>query len=569
MRGGIDSIFLDDDPGDVLPLFPSQVLPEVLFALTTSDRHLALREKIVATAYSSGTTLYSCATTQGLREAQKRGLQVVSRIDLADFHSAVQHVFGPGLIDRATYRLAKLRPALSARSRLWPEQLLVAVVLALACVLAGLLSDKGYVYLTIGVLTGVLFAMVVALRIFALTPLARERLAIAPGLPQDQLPIYSVLVPLFRETAVLHQLLGALMALNYPVAKLDIKLILEESDDDMRRAVAALPLPDHFDVIVVPSGNPQTKPRALSYALQFTRGSLVTIYDSEDIPDRNQLKDAASIFGQRDEKLACLQAVLSFYNANENWLTRQFTAEYAVLFNLLLPQLSACGLPLPLGGTSNHFRVKALVDAGGWDPFNVTEDADLGYRLARLGYTTDCFSSHTYEEANIRLGNWMKQRRRWLKGFLHTWLVHMRHPVALLRELGPSGFWVMQCMSIGVFASALLHPFLLIHAIWFFASGEARAQMQFPLHSLAIGLNGAILFLGYGAAILCARAGLHKLGHRHWYATLLTLPFYWLLMTPAAWLALWDFLVRPHHWHKTEHGLSTMLRLRSTRASSP
>ena len=544
-------------------------MPDALQCLAPADRQLVLRHKIVAIAFLPGMTLYACATVEAEREARRRGLRVVSRIALVDYHRAVRLVMGPSLLREAVYHLAATRPALSARVRLWPEQLLAVLLLVLVAMLAGLMSEAGYVYLTLSLLGGMFFAMTVAVRIFALAPGAAVQKRPPPAILQDTLPVYSVLVPLFRETAVLHQLLGGLMALNYPAAKLDIKLILEETDVTMQRAVAALPLPEHFDVIIVPAGKPQTKPKALNYALKFARGSLLTIFDSEDIPERNQLKVAAAIFASRNEDLACLQAVLTFYNANENWLTRQFTAEYAALFNLMLPQLAASGLPLPLGGTSNHFRVKALVEAGGWDPFNVTEDADLGYRLARLGYTTDCFTSRTYEEANIHLGNWMKQRRRWLKGFLHTWLVHMRSPLSLMRELGASGFWIMQCLSIGVFASALLHPFLLVHALWFFLSGEARAQLPMPLHGLAIGLNGAILILGYAAAILCAKSGLRKLGYRHWFGTLLSMPFYWMLMTPAAWLALWDFLVRPHHWHKTEHGLSAVLRRRSTRASSP
>ncbi len=156
----------------------------------------------------------------------------------------------------------------------------------------------------------------------------------------------------------------------------------------MRRALRKHDLPPHFEVIVVPQGSPQTKPRALNYALQFCRGSLLTIYDAEDIPEPNQLREVARKFSGAGEKLACLQAQLSFYNPNENWLTRQFTAEYATLFGLILPALAAHNLPLPLGGTSNHFRTRNLRQIGGWDPYNVTEDADLGLRLARLGYRT-------------------------------------------------------------------------------------------------------------------------------------------------------------------------------------
>jgi glycosyltransferase XagB len=558
--GGIEAWSLDDDLADVLPLFPGHLLANALRRLSANDRILALRHKIVAVSVRRGVMHYACVTRQAEWEARWRGLRVVARIDAADYRHAVHHVLGPTLLRQAVFQLDATMPAFSARLRLWPEQVAAVLLIAAAATLAALMSDPGYVALAASLLAGLFFAMTVAIRIFAITPMALHDRVATPAISQKDLPVYTILVPLFRETAVLEQLLGAMMALNYPAAKLDIKLILEEEDITMQRAVARLPLPPHFEVVVVPAGKPQTKPRALNYGLQFARGALLTIYDSEDIPDRNQLRDAATLFAAAGKDLACLQATLTYFNASENWLTRQFTAEYAALFNLMLPQLAACGLPLPLGGTSNHFRVSALLAAGGWDPFNVTEDADLGYRLARLGYTTDCFPSRTYEEANTQLGNWMRQRRRWLKGFLHTWLVHMRQPISLLQRLGASGFLVMQCMSIGVFASALLHPFLLMHALWFFASGEASAQLMMPLHGLAIGLNGAILILGYGSAILCARAGLRKLGIRHWLGTLLSMPIYWMLMTPAAWLALWDFIVRPHHWHKTEHGLSAMLR---------
>jgi glycosyltransferase XagB len=185
-------------------------------------------------------------------------------------------------------------------------------------------------------------------------------------------------------------------------------------------------------VIVVPCGLPQTKPRALNYALCFARGSLLTIYDAEDIPDPRQLRRAAAAFAVLPQDTACLQAELVFDNANENWLTRQFTIEYAMLFGMILPALAAHRLPLPLGGTSNHFRIDALRRAGAWDAYNVTEDADLGIRLARLGFDTDTITSCTYEEANVSLRNWMRQRTRWMKGFLATWLVHMREPLAAL-----------------------------------------------------------------------------------------------------------------------------------------
>lgn len=281
----------------------------------------------------------------------------------------------------------------------------------------------------------------------------------------------------------------------------------------MRHAVAALPLEPHFEIITVPAGRPQTKPRALNYALAFARGELLTIYDSEDIPEPGQLIHAASIFARRGHRLACLQAVLTFYNPDENWLTRQFTAEYAALFNVILPWLAAAGLPLPLGGTSNHFRTEALLAVGAWDPYNVTEDADLGYRFTRMGYDTDAFGSKTYEEANTRFWNWLRQRQRWLKGFLHTWLVLMRTPRLLWRQVGTIRFLVIQCMSLGVFATALLYPFLFIHAFWLFASSNMLERLKEPVHAAMIAFYACSFLAGYGASMACASRGLKRLGY--------------------------------------------------------
>ena len=230
-----------------------------------------------------------------------------------------------------------------------------------------------------------------------------------------------------------------------------------------------------------------------------------------------------------------------------------------------LPGLSGNALPLPLGGTSNHFRVRALEAVHGWDPYNVTEDADLGYRLATAGYRTGVLDSTTYEEASTEYSNWMKQRRRWLKGFLHTWLVHMRAPVKLWRSLGWDGFWSFQAMTLGVFLSALLHPFMLAHTIWFFVSGAALEQSQEMFHALAVGISIAILLAGYGTGIASAAVGLRRTGIIGFTGTLASIPLYWFLMCPAAFAALWDFVVRPHHWHKTRHGLSAFQKpLRKT-----
>jgi cellulose synthase/poly-beta-1,6-N-acetylglucosamine synthase-like glycosyltransferase len=319
-------------------------------------------------------------------------------------------------------------------------------------------------------------------------------------------------------------------------------------------------LPEHFDILIVPAGQPQTKPRALNYGMAFARGTLITIYDAEDIPHARQLRLAAERFANEDPSLACLQAALVYYNPTENWLTRQFAAEYGALFKVMLPALAAHELPILLGGTSNHFRMECLRTVGGWDPFNVTEDADLGLRLVRAGLRCSVLPSSTAEEANTHLGNWLKQRRRWLKGFLQTWLVHMRHPLNLHRDIGLQGFWTLQCLTLGVFASALLHPLLLVYSLIRFLPEHLIVTTSTTAGQLLSGLSLAVLVGGYGVSMGLAAVGLASVGMASRLPTVLTVPLYWMLQSVAAWAALWDFAIRPFHWHKTRHGLSRRFR---------
>ena len=218
-------------------------------------------------------------------------------------------------------------------------------------------------------------------------------------------------------------------------------------------------------------------------------------------------------------------------------LTRQFAIEYATLFGLLLPALASYRLPLPLGGTSNHFRTHILRRVGAWDPFNVTEDADLGLRLARLGYATATLDASTYEEASIGLRNWLRQRSRWLKGFMQTWLVHMRSPWRLLEEVGAAGFWASQAYTAGLVASALFHPFCLGLTVWLIATGRALTADAGVFATIVAGINLAVLVAGYAVTILAGRKAIRRKGVAGWYFTLATMPIYWLLISLAAWAA--------------------------------
>lgn len=547
--------------GEVLPRLGVAALSDLLCRLPRDDLEQALREKIIRAVNLPGLVLHAACSEAGLAAARARGLAIVAVADTADLLAAVRMVHGPALLAEATHGLARRWPLFSASRRLTPAQAMVLGLLAALAVAAALLLPLPVVLVLASGVTGFFFLGVVALRVLCLFPPLRREKPPEAEIAGDLLPVYSVLVPLFREVSVLGQLMTALRHLRYPAARLDIKLILEEEDMLMQRAVAALALEPQFEVIVVPAGLPQTKPRALNYALQFCRGTLLTIYDAEDIPEPDQLLKAARRFAAAPPELACLQAQLSFYNPNENWLARQFTAEYAMLFGVLLPVLADHALPLPLGGTSNHFRTSALRSAGAWDPYNVTEDADLGLRLARLGHDTGVLDSVTFEEANTRLPNWMRQRARWLKGFLMTWLVHMREPTQFMRDVGPAGFWAAQVLTLGVFASVLLHPICMAVTVALYAAYPLLPQSAGLALLLLAGVNLFVLLAGYGLGILLTRRALMRRGIFGWWGTLVTMPLYWLLMSGAAWLALWQFIWRPFHWNKTEHGLSAFQRL--------
>ena len=485
---------------------------------------------------------------------------MIAYAEAGELVAAARAVHGAKLLQEATSGLARRMPEFSASRRLSDAQAMIGTVLAVLLLFGALLLPLQVTWIATSAVSGLFFLSVIALRILCLFPPLRLKRQRMVRQADSMLPVYSVLVPLFRETAVLKQLLGAMTNLDYPADKLDIKLIIEETDTVMQRALAAICLPVQFEIIVVPAGHPQTKPRALNYALQFCRGQLLTIYDAEDIPELDQLRKAADRFHAAPPDLACLQAQLTFFNPNENWLTRQFTIEYAVLFGVLLPVLANHRLPLPLGGTSNHFRVRALKEVGAWDPYNVTEDADLGLRLARFGYGTDTLDSLTYEEANTRPLNWMRQRARWQKGFLATWLVHMRHPKVFAKDVGLAGFWAAQALTLGVFASALLHPFCLAASIALYLSTPMTEDGAHPLMLLLAGINLLVFAGGYGVTFLVSSRALKRRGLFGWYVPLITMPVYWLMMSAAAWFGLWQFITAPFHWNKTEHGLSSFQR---------
>jgi cellulose synthase/poly-beta-1,6-N-acetylglucosamine synthase-like glycosyltransferase len=390
------------------------------------------------------------------------------------------------------------------------------------------------------------FGAAVVLRLFAAAATMMRDRPRTPGW-QDDLPVYTLLCPLHREAAVAPRLVAALARLDYPTDRRDVKLIIEADDHETRAALDAIDLPAGFSVVETPPAAPRTKPKALNYALAAARGDFIAVYDAEDYPHPRQIRAALDAFAH-DARLGAVQAPLLVDNAASSWIASQFAAEYAVQFLGILPLLAHIGAPLPLGGASNHFRRAALDDAGGWDPFNVTEDADLAYRLARRGWRLGVIDPPTWEEAPARFGPWFRQRTRWIKGHLQTWLVLMRNPFRTARDLGFGGFLWMQLVLGGGLLAALAHLPLLA---WLLMAAVA------PNIARVTPLDWVLVIAGYVVAALAAAFAAALERNPRLALSVLTMPFYWPLATLAAAVASLEILVRPHYWAKTEHGLTT------------
>jgi glycosyltransferase XagB len=376
---------------------------------------------------------------------------------------------------------------------------------------------------------------------------------VARAIPDDQLPPYTILVPAYNEPEVVGNLISAVAALEYPIDRLQVLLLLEADDAATIAAARAVTGSDAITIVLVPAAEPRTKPKACNYGLQFASGDVVTIYDAEDRPEPLQLRRVVAALRELPDNVACVQAKLAYHNQRQNLLTAWFTAEYALWFGYMLPGLMASNSPIPLGGTSNHLRREVLRRIGAWDPFNVTEDADLGLRLAGHGYRTAVIDSVTLEEANSDLVNWIRQRSRWYKGYLQTWLVHMRRPVRLLRSLGFRGFLRYNLVWAGTPIIALLNLlFWFITVLWFLGHPDAVGAV-FPWYTYFPALIAMVL--GNFAVIYMNLVALREDDRADLIFTALTVPLYWVLMSAAAAKGVYQLIRQASYWEKTFHGL--------------
>ena len=377
---------------------------------------------------------------------------------------------------------------------------------------------------------------------------------LAPKTAQFRLPRVSVMVPLLHEQDIAGALIKRLEKLTYPKSLLDIVLVLEATDEVTRATLARTVLPSWITVIEVPDADGlTTKPRALNYALDFCRGSIIGVWDAEDAPEPDQIEKVVTRFNEAPENVVCLQGILDYYNPKENWISRCFTIEYATWWRLILPGIAKLGLVLPLGGTTLFFKREPLEKLGRWDAHNVTEDADLGVRLARHGYVTELIPTVTYEEANCRPWRWVRQRSRWLKGFMITYIVHMKDPIKLIRDLGFMRFMGLQMIFLATFSQFALAPVL--WSFWVTLFGISH-----PVHTvLGDTATTALIVLFFTSELLnitmamVAVSGRH---HRHLMKWVLTTPLYFTLGALAAYKAIYEMIVTPFYWDKTQHGMT-------------
>lgn len=459
-------------------------------------------------------------------------------------------------LNKATNGLWETKPTYSAKTTFTRTQKSTGFLIGIASVICAILTPDLWfigilaIFSTIYLGCVLLRGLIIACFSGCTEPPTPAEFA---AIDENDLPDYSVLVALYKEANQVRRLTKSLDSLIWPKSKLDIKLVCEAIDHETISAIQALKLPSHFELVIVPDVMPRTKPKALNYALSACRGEYLVLYDAEDSPNPFQLLEAHQNFKRHDPSVACLQAPLLIHNHNQSWLTGLFALEYCTLFRGILPVLARWKMPLPLGGTSNHFKTAILKTVGGWDPYNVTEDADLGLRLGREGFRSHVISLPTWEEAPPDLKNWIPQRTRWLKGWMQTILVHSRNPTTLISDIGLPAFLTFHFLMTSIVLSSLLHPiFLTLFLI----------QLMDPwslLHSTGdmVLLVSVFIMVGgystYGAMayMLVEASRMNKL--KIWIPVI---PIYWLLIALAGWRAAIQLVTHPHYWEKTKHGLA-------------
>ncbi|MFS3129001.1 glycosyltransferase [Nocardioides sp. Bht2] len=499
-----------------------------------------------------------------------------------DIWQAVEHANRQDLLFESQDKLAEESPLHSARDGLTPWQIRAPILIALVILLGLVLAPKASFAMVITVanvvfLMAILFKSVAALR----APLRRrrilrnelwemeerERRGLTPvwrsRASDADLPIYTILMPVYREANIVEKLIANIGSLDYPKSKLDVLLLMEADDHETIEVAKAMRPPEYIRLVIVPPGHPQTKPRACNYGLSFARGKYVVIYDAEDRPEKLQLRKAVAAFerdefertelGSSQKPLAVVQASLHYFNADYNVLTRMFAVEYAHWFEAMLPGMDDSSIPLPLGGTSNHFHTDRLRELGAWDPFNVTEDADLGLRASVMGYRVTVIDSTTGEEACSQTAAWIRQRTRWIKGYIVTAAVNTRNPIQFARDVRWRGVVGMVGLILATPLAFLVYPISLGFSLATYVGVQAIG-LDLPSWVVA----SSVITMVFGNLLMISTAAVAATWRYNWRIGVFAIfsPIYWLLHSFAAWRAAYQVIGDPHRWEKTPHGLT-------------
>jgi len=500
-----------------------------------------------------------------------RSIQFVTTTDW-DVTQVLMLVRRQSLAFIAAESLATANPEASAKIGIVPWQKVVLVIGSVLSVGALVVNPTGFI-VGIGMGANLLFTIAVGFKVIAalvggvhraeqitlarhfedLTGNSRDVL-----IAETELPMYTILVPVFHESNVVELIIENLGSLDYPETQLQVLILCEEEDKLTIAAVKNARPPEYVRLLVVPEGQPKTKPRACNFGLLFATGEFLVIFDAEDRPDPDQLRKAIVGFALLDSMnnqipTVCVQAALNYFNWDENLLTRLFTIEYSSWFDGMLPGLELMRMPIPLGGTSNHFRTDALRTLGGWDPYNVTEDADLGMRASAAGFKVETLDSTTWEEACSKTTPWIRQRTRWIKGYMITGLVVMRHPVAFTRRAGYRSLATMLGLIIGSPLMFLAYPLVWAMTLATYVGlslTENTMSSWMEYFTVWNFLIGNLAMIAVGAVTGWRRQG--------WRLSLYAFlnPMYWFMHAFAAWRALFQLVRNPHVWEKTPHGLT-------------
>lgn len=473
--------------------------------------------------------------------------------------------------EKSVFELYDEQPENSAIVTFSKNQQIVVIIILLVLIIMMISNYKAALF-SVNIFFQIIYAIMTVLKLLIVIKGAHRDAQLRftqeemDEIDENKLPIYTILVPVYKEKEVIRGLIGNIQNIDYPQYKLDVCILLEKDDIETIEVVNSMNLPSNYRAIIVPTCNPKTKPKACNYGLIRAKGEYVVIYDAEDRPEPDQLKKVYLSYEKLPAEFVCIQAKLNYFNSNQNILTKWFTQEYSMWFELLLVGIMQLKTPIPLGGTSNHFKIDFLREVGAWDPFNVTEDADLGVRLFKKGYKTAVVDSRTWEEANSRLGNWIRQRSRWIKGYMQTWLVHMRHPISLYKSLGFEGFIGYQAMILGTPLLPIINPFFWMMLIWWYITKALWIKSLFP--GIFYYIATIQLFFGnfmftytntvgmYWVIRDCALKKNQPFSYGLIKYALLT-PIYWVLMSIASYKALFQLVKNPFYWEKTDHGLTS------------